>query len=207
MQLRALQSQATPAREHLPWQRSLPPAAKLYGVHKNSPPPPKLNSSSQPLLQPQGGKKGGGQRATFLPLPPRSSLALKRPRREGIVLYLGSSQSVWVGGQCYNPLPSVSRAETGTAADPGDDPRLERAAGQKGTPESLDLQETAWKGGLRRSPPTAGFFGFLWTLHALGKCRGGEQVPVGGLSRRQPPRTQGISLHMPLGTFAPLPFQ
>lgn len=31
-------------------------------------------------------------------------------------------------------------------------------------------------------------------------------MPVGGLSRRQPPRTQGISLHMPLGTSAPLPF-
>lgn len=72
--------------------------------------------------------------------------------------------------------------------------------GREGPPKGLDPQEDSWTGGLLHPssiPPTTGFFGFLWTLHAPGMCRGGQRVPPGGLSPWQPPRNQGISLPIP----------
>lgn len=71
VQLRALQSQATPAREHLPWQRSLPPAAKLYGVHKNSPPPPQIKQQLPALVAATGWQEGGRAESNIPPLTPQ----------------------------------------------------------------------------------------------------------------------------------------
>lgn len=92
-----------------------------------------------------------------------------------------------VQGQCYNP--PKSRAEAGQRR------ALGGLQGREGPPMGLDPQEDSLDRGspaLPSSiPPTAGFFGFLWTLHAPGMCRGGQQVPPGGLSPCQPPRKSG----------------
>lgn len=70
------------------------------------------------------------------------------------------------GGQCERPLGVELRAGLAAVG-----PRLGAAAGQE-DPAGPDLQEQLGHG-YGASPPvlrSMGLFGFLWALHALGKC-------------------------------------
>lgn len=73
-------------------------------------------------------------------------VAIKRPECEGIVLYLGSSQSVWGARTVLQP-PSMSRAEAGQRW------ALGGLQGREGPLTSWTHRKTAWTGGLHRSPP------------------------------------------------------
>lgn len=81
--------------------------------------------------------------------------------------FIGSSQSVrGGGGQCERPLGVELRVGLAAVG-----PRLGAAAGQE-DPAGPDLQEQLGHG-YGASPPvlrSMGLFGFLWALHALGKC-------------------------------------
>lgn len=120
------------------------------------------------------------------------------PTNRKASVYLGSSQSVWGGRKVLQPPREQSGA-----------PGLERAAGQRGSPKSLDLHDTAPGSGAPVLPRHPARRRVLWL--PLDIARSGEVLSrgagaSGGLSHRQPSRTQGMSLHVPHSTPTPLPF-